>query len=67
MTLDDGHELGVTISIGCALRNSEGEDSIDKLIGRADDALYLAKRQGRDRVVLAKKDESSAATATAVS
>lgn len=53
LTLDDGRELSVTISIGCALRNPQGEDSIDKLIARADDALYQAKRQGRDRVMLA--------------
>uniref|UniRef100_UPI00248E1720 GGDEF domain-containing protein n=1 Tax=Thalassobaculum salexigens TaxID=455360 RepID=UPI00248E1720 len=65
LRLDDGRELGVTISIGCALRNSVGEDSIDKLIGRADDALYQAKRQGRDRVVLAT--DESAANVTAVS
>lgn len=65
LKLDEDRELGVTISIGCALRNSEGEDSIDKLIGRADDALYQAKRQGRNRVVLAKGE--SAANATAVS
>lgn len=63
LKLDDGRELGVTISIGCALRNSEGEDSIDKLIGRADDALYQAKRQGRNRVVLAKDEPAASATA----
>ncbi|WP_420565924.1 PleD family two-component system response regulator [Thalassobaculum sp.] len=65
LKLEDGRELGVTISIGCALRNTDGEDSIDKLIGRADDALYQAKRQGRNQVVLAR--DESAANATAVS
>lgn len=63
MKIDDGRELTVTISIGCALRNSQGEDSIDKLIGRADDALYQAKRQGRNRVTLAKSESSANVTA----
>ena len=43
-----GTELAVTLSIGCA--TWEGEPS-DELLRRADDALYAAKRSGRDRVV----------------
>lgn len=46
----DGHALAVTVSLGGATR---GRESIDGLIARADDALYTAKEQGRDRVVLA--------------
>jgi FOG: GGDEF domain len=46
----DGHELAVTVSLGGATR---GRESADGLIARADDALYIAKEQGRDRVVLA--------------
>ena len=46
----DGHELAVTVSLGGATR---GRESADDLIARADDALYAAKEQGRDRVVLA--------------
>jgi len=45
-----GHDLAVTVSLGGATRGSE---SADGLIARADDALYTAKEQGRDRVVLA--------------
>jgi diguanylate cyclase (GGDEF)-like protein len=50
----DGHELAVTVSLGGATR---GRESADDLIARADDALYAAKEQGRDRVVLAVSGE----------
>ena len=43
----DGRDLGVTISVGWA--TWEGE-SPDELLRRADEALYEAKRAGRDRV-----------------
>ncbi len=43
----DGRDLGVTVSIGWA--SWEGE-SAEQLMRRADDALYEAKRSGRDRV-----------------
>jgi diguanylate cyclase (GGDEF)-like protein len=43
----EGHELGVTISAGCAAWEGEAPD---ELLRRADDALYEAKRGGRDRV-----------------
>ena len=50
----DGGEVAVTVSLGGAVR---GRDSADRLIARADDALYTAKEQGRDRVVLAMAAE----------
>jgi two-component system cell cycle response regulator len=44
------HQLAITISIGIA--RSEGEcDTADALLHRADQALYRAKRSGRNRVV----------------
>ena len=46
----DGHELTVTVSLGGATRDDE---SADALIARADNALYAAKKQGRDRVAMA--------------
>ncbi|MEQ8586465.1 MAG: PleD family two-component system response regulator [Thalassobaculaceae bacterium] len=63
LTLEDGQKLSVTISIGCALRHAQGEDSIDKLIARADDALYQAKRQGRNRVLLAGSESAQGVSA----
>jgi len=43
-------ELKITISIGIAKSEGEG-DSAEKLLHRADQALYRAKRTGRNKVV----------------
>ncbi|WP_428409282.1 PleD family two-component system response regulator [Hyphococcus sp.] len=45
-------ELGVTVSIGLAsTENGPEDDSAQKLIKRADEALYTAKNGGRNRVI----------------
>ncbi len=44
----------VTISIGVTAHTTD--DTIDSLVARADDALYEAKRQGKNRVTGIKKD-----------
>ena len=44
--------LKVTISIGIAA-SLGGDDNADKLLHRADQALYRAKREGRNRVIKA--------------
>ena len=49
----EGGSIDVRCSIGCALANRD-EDAIDGAVRRADQALYAAKRGGRDRVVLAE-------------
>ena len=43
--------MRLTVSIGIATRQ-RGEDEPAAAIARADKALYAAKRQGRNRVVL---------------
>jgi two-component system cell cycle response regulator len=45
-----GQEVSVTVSIGGAVCQGE---TMDELLSLADDALYKAKNEGRDRVVLA--------------
>ncbi len=50
--------IPVTISIGSAIVGA-GEDTIDAALKRADQALYQAKRGGRDRVVAAAPSEGA--------
>lgn len=49
---DKGAEIRVTISVGVAIFPDDGNE-VEALIAKADEALYAAKRNGRDRVVLA--------------
>ena len=49
--LADGRSLRVTTSIGLAMH--DGHPDYQRLVNRADDALYRAKHDGRNRIVIA--------------
>lgn len=53
--LYQGERIPLTISVGVA-QPQPNEDSPQHLFKRADDALYAAKKQGRNRVVMAEDD-----------
>ena len=54
----DGRDMGIiTISIGISIYPDLGETSAE-LMKKADQALYQAKQNGRDRVVVAEQNKS---------
>ncbi len=53
VTPGDTEKVHVTISIGLVTQLA-GQEPLGELVRRADDALYEAKRAGRNRVVVAK-------------
>ncbi len=59
----DGVSIKLTVSIGAA-RARAGLDNLDALVEAADCCLYVAKRQGRDRVSLVPEIVVSGAPAT---
>ncbi|MGE0355736.1 MAG: diguanylate cyclase [Burkholderiales bacterium] len=59
--LVDGIEIRLTLSAGVAARIDEGPEGLDALISRADEALYMAKDRGRDRVAAVSLGRSRAA------
>jgi diguanylate cyclase (GGDEF)-like protein len=48
--IEGNKEVSVTVSAGVALL-SKADDGTEMLLKRADDALYRAKQEGRNRVV----------------
>ena len=61
--LPDGKTIHITVSIGIAVYPTIIKD-MDKLIGNADSALYEAKKNGRNRVVLYNNDYCRVAVTT---
>jgi len=60
IAVTDGATLQITASIGVASLNPS--ETIDQLVSRADDAMYLGKQQGRNQVniAIAGKDAGKA-------
>ena len=52
-------ELKVTISIGVAMANMIVDNDIEIAINKADNAMYEAKRAGKNRVVQYTEDYES--------
>jgi len=52
--LPQGEVIKVTVSIGIAVH--DGHPDYERLLRRADQALYEAKNAGRNRCVLARND-----------
>ncbi|HLL27521.1 MAG TPA: GGDEF domain-containing protein [Xanthobacteraceae bacterium] len=55
----DGYRVQATVSAGIALLPASEAD-VDALLARADQALYVAKARGRDRVEIAEVDRPHA-------
>jgi two-component system cell cycle response regulator len=49
---ENGEKLPITISVGLAI-TGQGDDTLEALLKRVDDALYAAKNGGRNRVIAA--------------
>ncbi len=52
----NGYSIDVTASFGVAQMPLTVPEGVDALIGRADDALYMSKNLGRNRVTVAEMD-----------
>ena len=53
----DGHGVKITVSIGVNSRLHGDEDAPNEFFSRADEALYMAKAKGRNRVLHFKGNE----------
>ena len=56
LTTDSNEVIKFTISVGIALCDCLNDTNIDSLIHRSDEALYEAKRAGRNQVVVYEKE-----------
>ncbi len=50
LVIDDGRKISFTVSLGVAGRLPQGLSRLEKLFQQADEALYQAKQNGRNRV-----------------
>jgi two-component system cell cycle response regulator len=60
---DGGPPIHVTVSVGVA--SASAPWSVDRLVSRADEAMYLAKSRGRNRVEVAEEPDAVAVESSA--
>nr|WP_272903871.1 GGDEF domain-containing protein [Xanthobacter agilis] len=65
LVVSDLPQISCSISIGCAVLRPQGGEDLDLLMSRGDEALYDAKHNGRDCVIVAG-DAAAAAPSDAV-
>jgi hypothetical protein len=53
MPIGNGTQLDVSVSIGVASVSASDPTEIENLLTRADEALYVAKARGRNRIEIA--------------
>ena len=51
----DLDRINITGSFGVASLRAGSEETVDLITGRADDTMYRAKREGRNRVCMASE------------
>ena len=54
----DGKDCEVAFTVSCGVAEFSPDETGEELLRRADEALYEAKRTGKNRVVVAKKQKS---------
>jgi diguanylate cyclase (GGDEF)-like protein/PAS domain S-box-containing protein len=58
---DDQESFSITLSIGIAeVRRAPVDKNVERVIQRADEAMYTAKQSGRNRIVIFGQDETGA-------
>jgi GGDEF domain-containing protein len=53
----NSHQIAITISIGAA--ESDGDEDLNRILQRADEALYQPKNEGRNRAIQARAQETN--------
>jgi len=59
--LFEGKTVGLTVSAGLASNEVQGKVTLDSFLSRADEALYRAKSNGRNRTAVSRDDRTACA------